>query len=126
MKRLLLLTCLLTVTATSVAFAATYIYSSAGHGTFSAEPSTLKYKPEEVGGTQKYVLKNLTWEGWGKAKAVGEGSLRSCVTGGSCFDSDADLKASKILDDGGDGYYTKLKVYFGQNYVTLRIPTPHG
>jgi hypothetical protein len=129
MKKGLLLSLLITAAVAVPAFAAeTAIYSSAHHGSFPVEPAKLKYTPDEFGGSQIYVLKELEWKDWGRRKAEGSGTLQSCVDGGDCFTVDALIKASHILVNDGDpvGYYSRARIIFGQNAVKLRLPTPAG
>jgi hypothetical protein len=120
------LACLLVLAATTAAFAATHIYSGAGHGSFPVEPTKLKYTPSEIRGHQSFLLKNVVWEGWGHRKAIGEGQLTSCFEGKSCFTSAATAKASERQNSGSERYYTKLKLIYGQNKFSFRIPTPSG
>jgi hypothetical protein len=126
MRKILTLACLLALAGTATALADTAIYSSAHHGTFWVEPVKLKYDPAEIGGQQSYRLTDLDWSGWGANRATGTGTLKSCVEGGDCFTVDATAKASRLAVDGENGYYTKLKLIFGQNKVTLHLPTPSG
>jgi hypothetical protein len=126
MRRILVLACLLTVTSTATALADTLIYSSAHHGSFLEHPQKLKYDPAEIGGQQSYLLKDLEWLDWTTAHPTATGTLKSCVEGGDCFTVDATAKAGRLRAEGDNGYYTKLKLIFGQNKVTLRLPTPAG
>jgi hypothetical protein len=130
MKKLLVLSVLLALAATVPASAAgkVRIYSSLGVGSFLVEPEKLKYTPDEFGGSQTFAIKDIDWESWGKSKAEGEGTLKSCVDGGDCFTVDATLKASHLLKNDGDPdrYYGRLRVVFGQNAVKFNLPTPFG
>jgi hypothetical protein len=126
MRKILTLACLLTFTSTAAALADTRIYSSAHHGTFLVAPEKLKYKAAEIGGQQDYLLKDLAWLDWTTAHPTATGTLKSCVDGADCFTVDATAKAGRLVGDGNNGYYTKLKLIFGQNKVTLRLPTPNG
>ncbi len=130
MKKLLLLSVLLTIATTAPATAAgkARIYSSVGVASFLVEPAKLKYTPDDFGGEQSYALKRLEWTRWGKAKAKGTGTLKSCLDGEDCFTVDAAVKASKLLKNDGDPdrYYGKLRITFGQNAVKLGLPTPAG
>jgi hypothetical protein len=125
MRKILTLACLLALTGAATALAETQIYSSAHHGSFPVAPEKLKYDPAEVGGVQTYVLKDLAWTDWGAKHSTATGTLKSCGDGG-CFTTDATAKAGRLGSEGGNGYYTKLKLIFGQNKVTLRLPTPAG
>jgi hypothetical protein len=126
MRKILTLACLLALTGTATALADVRIYSSAHHGSFPVAPEKLKYDPAEIGGQQSYVLKDLAWMDWTTSHPTATGTLKSCVEGGDCFTVDATAKAGRLVSAGGDGYYTKLRLIFGQNKVTLRLPTPAG
>lgn len=126
MRRILSLACLLALTGTATALAETRIYSSAHHGTFLVAPEKLKYDPAEIGGQQSYVLKDLAWLDWTTAHPTATGTLKSCVEDADCFTTDLTAKAGRLVPEGNHGYYTKLKLFFGQNKVTLRLPTPSG
>ena len=130
MKKIIVLSLLLALGASAPAAAAgkTRIYSSVGAASFLVEPTKLKYTPDDFGGSQTYSLKGLEWERWGKAKADGVGTLKSCVDGGDCFTVDATVKATHVLrnDDDPDRYYRRLRVVFGQNAVKFNLPTPAG
>jgi hypothetical protein len=126
MRRIVSLACLLAFTSTATALADTRIYSSAHHGSFASAPEKLKYDSAEVGGQQSYVLKDLAWLDWTTSHPTATGTLKTCIEGGDCFTIDATAKAGRLVSEDGSGYYTKLKLIFGQNKVTLRLPTPAG
>ncbi len=51
---------------------------------------------------------------WTTSHPTATGTLKSCVQGGECFTVDATAKAGRLLSDGANGYYRKLKLISGR------------
>jgi hypothetical protein len=100
------------------------IFSDAHGGSFASEPVKLQYSADTTRGVQSLKLRRLDWNDWGEAKAVAHGRLKACSHGNGCFIHDALVKAKRLVEQNGDGYYTKLVVDFGQNRFKFPLPTP--
>jgi hypothetical protein len=100
------------------------IFSDAHGGSFASEPVKLKYSADTTRGVQSLKLRKLDWNHWGEAKAVAHGRLKACSGGNGCFIHDALVKAKRLVEQNGDGYYTKVVVDFGQNRFKFPLPTP--
>ena len=44
--------------------------------------------------------------------------------GTGCFVSPAEVKAKRLVESNGDGFYTKVAIDFGQNRIKFPLPTP--
>jgi hypothetical protein len=114
--------CLATV---AVAAAKTLIFNGAHGGGFDSTPSKLRYSTDQSGTGQFLKLRHLRWNGWGTGKARAHGKLRACTAHGTgCFVSPAEVKAKRLVESNGDGFYTKVTIDFGQNRIKFPLPTP--
>ena len=124
MRRLLVLGTVLAVAASAVAAAETRIYSNAHRGSFPVKPAKLVYAKSQTGAGESVTLTKLDWRDWGDGKAESDGRLQACPSRDSCFVTDAEVKAKRKQRIGDASYYTRLVVFFGQNRIKIRLPTP--
>lgn len=126
MKRIALISLVLALALPAAATAGSepLIFSDAHGGSFASEPVKLKYSADTTRGAQSLKLRRLDWKHWGEAKAVAHGRLKACSHGNGCFIHDALVKAKRLVESNGDGYYTKVVVDFGQNRFKFPVPTP--
>jgi len=126
MKKLAILTAAVLLIAAPAALAKTLIFTDAHGGTFVKKPEKLKYSDTETSGQGTVKAKDLDWSHWGEDKATSDATVKLCnADGNECFTtSDASVKAKKPVTLDSIRYYTKLKVYFGQNGIKFDLFTP--
>jgi hypothetical protein len=126
MKTIALISAAVLLIAAPAALAKTLIFTDAHGGDFVSKPEKLKYSNTETSGQGTVKAKDLDWKHWGDDKATSPATVTLCnADGNECFTtSDASLKAKKPVSLDSIRYYTKLKVYFGQNGIKFDLFTP--